>query len=176
MTPDTDIEWRPVAGYEETYSVSSTGLVRSHPRHGTLGGILRPHQSKWGYMNVLLTQNSKPWTVTVHLLVARAFLGPRPEGMETRHLDGDPTNNHASNLRYGTKSENARDRIRHGNHSNASKTHCKNGHPFDEENTGRAKGGRERYCRICKRENAVAHWRAVKAARATSPRSDLIGS
>lgn len=50
----------------------------------------------------------------VHRLILEAFVGPCPEGMECRHLDGDPSNNRLENLRWGTPKENAADRVRHG--------------------------------------------------------------
>lgn len=50
----------------------------------------------------------------IHGLVAEAFHGPRPDGMEVRHLDGDRLNNDATNLRWGTRSQNMRDKERHG--------------------------------------------------------------
>ncbi len=50
----------------------------------------------------------------IHRLVAEAFIGPCPEGMECRHLDGDPANNNSDNLAWGTKIENQADRILHG--------------------------------------------------------------
>lgn len=37
---------------------------------------------------------------------------------------------------------------------NSRKTHCNNGHAFDEANTGYRNGTHERYCRACKREEA----------------------
>jgi hypothetical protein len=51
----------------------------------------------------------------VHRLVCEAFEGlpPSPDH-EVRHLDGDRLNNHATNLRWGTRQENVRDTIRHG--------------------------------------------------------------
>jgi DNA-binding transcriptional regulator YiaG len=51
---------------------------------------------------------------TVHRVVAEAFIGPRPEGLEVRHLDGNKTNNRASNLVYSTHKENEADKARHG--------------------------------------------------------------
>ena len=54
--------------------------------------------------------------IHVHVLVLAAFVGPRPEGMVTRHLDGNPANNRLANVCYGTNAENAQDRIRHGTH------------------------------------------------------------
>ena len=52
-----------------------------------------------------------------HALVARYYLGPRPEGKEVRHLCGRKDCVAASHLRYGTGSENSHDAIRHGTHS-----------------------------------------------------------
>lgn len=50
----------------------------------------------------------------VHRLVAEVFYGPCPPGMECRHLDGNDRNHHHQNLRWGTRLENAQDRVRHG--------------------------------------------------------------
>jgi len=49
-----------------------------------------------------------------HVLMCEAFHGPRPQGMECRHLDGDRRNNSASNLRWGTHSQNQIDMRDHG--------------------------------------------------------------
>ena len=38
----------------------------------------------------------------VHKLVLLAFVGPRPKGMQCRHLDGDPGNNSAPKGGPGT--------------------------------------------------------------------------
>jgi len=55
-------------------------------------------------------------TERVHRLVAAAFIGPCPDGLQVRHKDGDPSNNCADNLTYGTATENRHDRRRHGTH------------------------------------------------------------
>ena len=52
--------------------------------------------------------NCEGKTRTVHSLVAEAFLGPRPEGYDIDHINGDKTRNEASNLRYVTHTENMR--------------------------------------------------------------------
>lgn len=41
----------------------------------------------------------------------------KPEWMECLHIDGNFTNNHPDNVRYGTHSENMLDRVKHGNHN-----------------------------------------------------------
>jgi len=49
-----------------------------------------------------------------HRLLAEAWYGPCPPGYECRHLDGDRRNNHWTNLRWGTHTENMGDARRHG--------------------------------------------------------------
>lgn len=48
-------------------------------------------------------------------MVLETFVGPCPAGMEACHdPDNDPTNNRIENLRWGTRKENAQDRVRLG--------------------------------------------------------------
>jgi hypothetical protein len=58
---------------------------------------------------------SPKWTqLSVHVVVCTAFHGPRPAGLLVRHLDGDPLNNRADNLAWGTFEENEADKVAHG--------------------------------------------------------------
>lgn len=50
----------------------------------------------------------------LHRLIAEAFYGQCPEGQVCRHLDGDNRNNAASNLSWGTQSQNNLDKRAHG--------------------------------------------------------------
>jgi hypothetical protein len=95
--------------------------------------------------------NGRP--MMVHQLVARAFLGLRPEGQVTRHLDDDVMNNSISNLAYGTKSENREDAVRNGRNFWKNQTHCINGHEFTPENTRETEI--QRHCRQCQRDNTA---------------------
>jgi hypothetical protein len=92
----------------------------------------------------------------MHILVLEAFVGPRPAGMEGCHWDDDPTNNHLSNLRWDTRSANARDAVRNGRNQGKNKTHCPRGHELIGANivAGAIKRG-WRQCRAC--ANAAAH-------------------
>ena len=75
-----------------------------------------------GYPSVRLTVDGKRKRLAVHRLVAKEYLPPRPSlDHEVRHLDGDKTNNHAKNLAWGTRKENADDRARHGKTSHGSR-------------------------------------------------------
>jgi NUMOD4 motif/HNH endonuclease len=115
-------EWRAVVGWEGLYEVSSEGRVRSLDRqdtrrgsHGRKGRVLKVVLCKGKpYLSVSLSCDGKRSPRYVHQLVADAFRGPRPEGLETRHLDGDHQNNREENLLYGTSKENHADTVRHG--------------------------------------------------------------
>ena len=110
--------WKPVLGYEGAYVVSNLGNVRSldrlcEGRDGRLeihwGKTLKPQTLYNGYKEVYLSDRAnkgKRKHRTVHSLVAEAFLGERPPGTDIMHLDGNRANNQASNLQYGTRSEN----------------------------------------------------------------------
>jgi hypothetical protein len=105
--------WLPVPGHDG-YEVSDRGRLRSyrdrqgHPRETPR--LLSPGLVS-GYRHIKL---GRSFQCGVHLLVLRAFVGPAPDGMECRHLDGDRQNNVLANLRWGTKAENYDDRRGHG--------------------------------------------------------------
>ncbi|CAL6028357.1 Conserved_hypothetical protein [Hexamita inflata] len=55
--------------------------------------------------------------LTIHKLVAEAYLGPRPDNCEVDHMDRCRVNNQMSNLRYVTRSQNSRNRSSYFGHS-----------------------------------------------------------
>jgi hypothetical protein len=96
------------------YQVSNLGRVKR-----VLGGqgarvnrCLSPHKSSNGYLQIRLTTNGEKKIASIHGLVAEVFLGPRPAGMQVRHLDGNKKNNFVCNLAYGTAKENGQDNAR----------------------------------------------------------------
>lgn len=110
--------WRPVVGYEGLYEVSDLGRVRAPDKLTTTkgaGNYLRPGrliaQSKGRYLSVCLYRQGRKRTKLVHLLVADAFLGPRPSRhYVVCHGLGGPHDNRVSNLRYDTHTNNLADR------------------------------------------------------------------
>lgn len=155
--------WKPIPGYEGQYEVSDQGRVRSLDRTITnskgvtsrlTGRTLRSSPTKAGYPIVQIPPKKR----YVHRLVLEAFIGSCPQGMECRHLDGNPSNNRLDNLVWGTHSENNRDIVTHGKHNYGSRTHCKRGHKLDPPNLVPSvlKQGR-RSCLACSRATAHAH-------------------
>jgi hypothetical protein len=67
-----------------------------------------------GYQVVALRKDGQTKKPYVHVIVAEAFLGLCPKGMEVCHEDGTRDNNHYKNLRYDTRKGNLADRERHG--------------------------------------------------------------
>lgn len=100
--------WKPVVGCDR-YSVSNLGRVRG-PRR-----MLRLCINTQGYVYIgLFVKPGCPKVGRVHRLVLEAFVGPCPEGMECRHLNGDRADNRLVNLAWGTQADNMADRDRHG--------------------------------------------------------------
>lgn len=104
-------EWRSVASFEGVYEVSDGGQVRRvcGGRGAIAGKILTPRVRSKGYLRVVLHDGDHVSEISVHRLVALAFL---PSGaadqVQVNHRDGNPANNSVSNLEWSTGAENMR--------------------------------------------------------------------
>lgn len=118
--------WKDIEGFEGMYQVSNLGHVRSLKFGREM--ILKPRNHVRGYLNVNLCKDGQSREITVHKLVAEAFL-PRPvypkeldafDGteydyeLEVNHKDENKKNNsvenlewclHRYNTNYGTRTE-----------------------------------------------------------------------
>lgn len=101
-------KWLPIVEYEGWYSVSNLGRIRRDKAQcGTrIGKINKSCANKIGYSIVVLSKNCIAKTFRVHFLVTQSFLGEKPKGLTTNHIDGNKTNNKISNLEYSSYSEN----------------------------------------------------------------------
>ena len=113
---DVTEEWRPLAGYEGRYEVSSCGRVKSlvDNFHRPRSKILLPNPNHAGYLRVKLQKDGGKWTAPVHRLVAEAFLGPRPDGMTVNHKNGAKEDNRPENLEYMSARDNRKHAWRTG--------------------------------------------------------------
>ena len=102
--------------YAPGYFVSELGIVYGP---GSIGRrdwhVLESYTNdKYGHQVVNLYIDGKRHHRYVAALVAEAFI-PNPHGYpEVRHMDGNPYNNHVSNLEWGTHTDNMHDAQRHG--------------------------------------------------------------
>ena len=101
-------QWKAIAGYEGLYQVSNLGRVKSlNYNHTGTERIIISRKNRGGYLYV------KRKTITVHRLVATAFIS-NPHNLETiNHKDEDKTNNTVSNLEWMS----IKDNINYGTHN-----------------------------------------------------------
>lgn len=102
----TNYNERPVQGFEGLYSVSRNGLVTSHKRTTTNGGILKQSLSPGGYRRVKLLKNGKYHNLMVHRIVATAFLSNDGNLPYVNHIDANKSNNSVDNLEWCTREQN----------------------------------------------------------------------
>lgn len=105
-------------------------LVPDHPTLRTPSGvILAAHRDGrvapvFGTMPAATLQHRDGYRQiksgeTEHRIVCVTFHGPPPfKGAQVRHLDGNPANNCADNLAWGTAADNAADKKAHGRQMN----------------------------------------------------------
>ena len=94
---------QPINGFDN-YFVSPRGEIYSKVSNQLKK--MRPYKVKDGYLRVDLFKNKERITLSPHRIVAQTFI-PNPQNKpEVNHIDGDKSNNCASNLEWATHSEN----------------------------------------------------------------------
>ena len=102
--------WKPVKDYEGLYEVSNLGRVKSlNYRKTKQVRCLSATYNAKGYLQVLLCNNGKKQTRTVHLIVAESFLNHTRCGMflVVDHINNVRNDNRVENLQVITNRENS---------------------------------------------------------------------
>ena len=96
--------WKPIAGYEGLYEVSSLGNIASLNYAGKKGirKNMVPGADKDGYLQVALSKNGKVVWRKVHRLVAKAFIDNPDNLPQINHKDENVKNNTVDNLEWCT--------------------------------------------------------------------------
>lgn len=112
------VSFAPVPGTDGKYVADSEGNIYGHR------GQLKPWFAKSAsvrrrdgqrHLAVRFWRGTGSYSAwSVHRAVFAAFHGDIPDGLEIRHVDGDPTNNRVTNLAVGTTADNKEDSRRHG--------------------------------------------------------------
>lgn len=119
--------WKPIKGFP-FYEVSNFGRVKSLVGKFTRnlpkeGKILKPYhhyrENKTGkhlcYLRVSFKNDKgKIKMLKVSRLVLENFVSKKPKNKVCCHNDGNPLNNHVSNLRWDTMKGNTQDAVRQG--------------------------------------------------------------
>lgn len=135
--PDTTPEvWIPIMGYETRYVINESGVIKSlkrevHRRNDSkhiIPEIIKKQRiTKFGYATCLLSINKKYKHHSVHVLVAKHFIGPKPgEKYQVNHKDGNKLNNHVTNLEWVTPSENLKHAFKNGLMCQKGENHASN--------------------------------------------------
>ena len=108
---ETIVRFSLIPGLPNRFRAGSDGHVYSY--RCQLRRLIE-RLNKDGYPIVDICLNGRKREARVHTLIAEAFLWPRRDGEQIRHLNGDRTDNRPGNLRWGTAQQNAQDRDQHG--------------------------------------------------------------
>ena len=124
----TSERWQDIPGYEGFYQASSLGRIKSVHRiidsvsrngnrykKSVQERIMSGGKNSWGHAMIILCREGITKPHLIHRLVLKTFIGPCPNGMQSRHFpDDNKANNCLDNLQWGTPKENGADKIVHG--------------------------------------------------------------
>ena len=114
---NSNLEFRKLKSLNFLYEISADGRIFRNVKSKKQNKIkLDFHHSKSGYYVTFVHINgrrpdSKTVRIMIHRAVAEAWLGPCPEGLQVDHIDRNTRNNHYTNLRYVTHSEQMKNRV-----------------------------------------------------------------
>lgn len=101
-----NLEFRKIPSLQFLYEVNGDGtIIRNVKSKKPLKCFKKCHNSKTEYWCTQVNIKKHIRKVFLHRVVAECWLGARPDGMQVDHIDRNSLNNHYSNLRYVTKSQ-----------------------------------------------------------------------
>lgn len=112
MKNNSNLEFRKIKSLDFFYEINENGtILRNIKSKKQIKIYLDKHHSKDGYYAAFISFKGKVKRLMIHNLVAECWLGDKPEGYVIDHIDRNSRNNHYSNLRYCTISENMKNRV-----------------------------------------------------------------
>ena len=103
---NSNLEFRKIPSLKFLYEVNCDGTIFRNARSKRcLKCYKHSHNSNSEYWCLSVNIGKKIRKVYIHKVVAECWLGKKPEGYEIDHIDRNSLNNHYTNLRYVTHSE-----------------------------------------------------------------------
>lgn len=120
--------WKPILGFEKSFSVSNKGRVKRLSRvlyvsdcltknaysYNISEKILNGSITKFGYHRINITEQGRSRLCFIHRMVAEAFIENSGNKPQVNHIDGNKLNNHANNLEWCTQLENMSHAVKTG--------------------------------------------------------------
>ena len=124
--PKSELEFRKIPSLDNKYEINENGtILRNVNTKRNLKIFLDNHHSKFGYYASFINFKGIVRRVMIHKIVAECWIGPKPDNLEIDHIDRNSHNNHYTNLRYVTHSEQMKNRILSPRIINQAKRNCR---------------------------------------------------
>ena len=160
----TNREFRKIKSLKFLYEVSEDGRIFRNVKSKKQNKIVVDyHHSEKGYCSTFVCREGKVQRIPIARVVAECWLGEKPEGYEIDHIDRNSLNNHYSNLRYVTKSEQMKNRD-HSGISEISKKNLAKQHEACKKSVILIKDDIEQ---LFESQTAAARWLAAKFEKKT---------
>lgn len=118
-----------IHGEKTKYVVSNNGRIRNTKSKKELAQT----KDKYGYSQVCLFHNNHRYSLSVHRLVALAYIPNPDDKPQVNHLDGIKKHNYVDNLEWVTAKENIVHSYSNGLHNNVAKGEKHGNNVYTEE-------------------------------------------
>lgn len=127
MAENYNLEFRKIKSLLFLYEVSEDGkYLRNVKSKKYIKIFFDTHHSQKGYYACFINLKGKVKKVIIHEVVAECWLGECPDGYQVEHIDRNSHNNHYTNLRYCTHSEQMKNKTLSEEMIERCKANCQN--------------------------------------------------